>query len=650
MRSFYPRTAIAAFLLFAASLLAIYGLSAPSQAAPTAEQRTEIQRISTEIRKAGNFFRQKKYRESAEVVRAAQADLDNLAEAAAGDLSIYRLVKPLYDSLSKAHALLELEGFELLPLNVPEEPEAAPPMPRTPRNAPNAPPAGNEVSFTRQVAPILLTKCGNCHTTNSRGEFNTGTFANLSRGAGGNRVVVPGDGEGSRLVEVIESGDMPRGGQRVSPQELALLKRWIAEGAKFDGNDQNAPLANLQAGAAPMPADPMMAAPMPIAAERPKGTETVSYALEVAPILAANCLDCHGMNQPRAGLSLANFERLLRGGDSGAMIAPGNPDTSLLVQKLKGTADGARMPMNRPPLPTDQIAKIETWIREGAKFDGPQPGMATEQVAALARATAASPEELSAERQQSALARWNKTIPGGAAPQQVATDHFLLLGNVGDATLANIGKEAEAQLERVRQILKIDESEPFLRGRMTLFVFEQRYDYSEFGQMTEQRQLPREWRGHWNYTIIDAYAAFVPPRGDEYALDALLAHQIAGVYVASQGQAPRWLAEGVGRVVAERVNNKDARVTQWKDQLPSIIPRMARPDDGIMNKLSPEDGDVANYSLADSLLSNARGFQQLLKSLKQGQDFDAAFMAAYRQTPAQAADAWYRKAAARRGR
>ena len=60
--------------------------------------------------------------------------------------------------------------------------------------------------------------------------------------------------------------------------------------------------------------------------------------------------------------------------------------------------------------------------------------------------------------------------------------------------------------------------------------------------MLEHREIPAESRGHWYYDIVDAYAAIVPPKNGEYALDVLLAQEIAAIYVANQGNVPHWFA------------------------------------------------------------------------------------------------------------
>ena len=95
----------------------------------------------------------------------------------------------------------------------------------------------DKISFTKQVAPVLVTRCGNCHVQRTRGDLSMASYAELIKGGKNGIIVQPGSGKGSRLYEVIESGDMPRGGGTVLPEELALLVRWIDEGAVFDGRN-----------------------------------------------------------------------------------------------------------------------------------------------------------------------------------------------------------------------------------------------------------------------------------------------------------------------------------------------------------------------------------------------------------------------------
>jgi len=103
------------------------------------------------------------------------------------------------------------------------------------------------------------------------------------------------------------------------------------------------------------------------------GAQTVSYSRDIAPILAMHCHLCHGANPESAagGLSTRTWADLKRGGNLGAVVVPGNPVQSPLLQFIDGSRGEAhRMPLGGRPLTQAQIASIERWIREGAADDG----------------------------------------------------------------------------------------------------------------------------------------------------------------------------------------------------------------------------------------------------------------------------------------
>lgn len=113
-----------------------------------------------------------------------------------------------------------------------------------------APAAAEPVSFKRDVAPVLLNNCLACHgPKKAEGGYRIDTFE---------RVVVAGDStlpgfvakdlEGSEAFRRIVSTDtaerMPLDGDPVPQHDVELMKRWIEEGAVFDGPDPKAPLAS----------------------------------------------------------------------------------------------------------------------------------------------------------------------------------------------------------------------------------------------------------------------------------------------------------------------------------------------------------------------------------------------------------------------
>lgn len=621
------QTAIVVFVMVALS-----GAQA-AWSAPTPKQREESRELGQAITKAGTLFKDGKFKEAADILKDVQSRMDKLV--ADGGKDVVPLVDPLFAKLERAHALLELEGITLPPLKKPvAEAPATKPAPGAP-----AVPAGKngEVSFVTHVAPLLISKCGRCHVQDAKGMFSMANFAALMKGPAAGKVIFPGDPSGSRLIEVIESGDMPRGGLKITAEEMAVLKKWIQDGAKFDGKNDQDTLTALAPGAKPTDAPKLdvMAA---------TGNETISFSRDIAPILANNCTGCHGARQPRDNFSLLTFQALLRGGDSGAPIVPGKPAESLLIKKIQGTGGGQRMPVGRPPLTTEIVAKLEKWIEEGAKFDAADPGQELSQVAAIARAMGATHDQLSADRAKLADENWRLGMPG-IASSRFESANFLVLGNVGDNTLSAIGASAESLAPKVARIFRAPEDKPLIKGRMTLFVFSDRYSYSEFGQMVEKRQIPKEWRGHWRFSTVDSYGAVVPSRTNDYSLDTLVAQQLGGAYIASLGRIPRWFSEGSGRVCAAKIDPADSRVVAWNEGVPSVFGALTTPEAFLKGDLPPEVSEIGYYSFVNFLMSNGKAYPKLIEALQKGVKFDPAFSAAYGGSPEQLAAQWVKKPA-----
>jgi mono/diheme cytochrome c family protein len=106
--------------------------------------------------------------------------------------------------------------------------------------------------------------------------------------------------------------------------------------------------------------------------KRPAGTGGAgggAFERDVAPVLAARCLGCHGANNPRANLRIDTFAGIVQGGDSGAFVVPGKPEESSLVARITASGD-QRMPKNGAALSDDQIKKISDWVAAGAKYTG----------------------------------------------------------------------------------------------------------------------------------------------------------------------------------------------------------------------------------------------------------------------------------------
>jgi mono/diheme cytochrome c family protein len=103
--------------------------------------------------------------------------------------------------------------------------------------------AAEPPEFEREIAPILVTHCLDCHQPNKRsGELDLSTLAGLLKGGEQGAAITPGKPAASLLVERIEAGEMPppdaKEALTLSKAQMELLRAWIAAGAIWPKNRQ----------------------------------------------------------------------------------------------------------------------------------------------------------------------------------------------------------------------------------------------------------------------------------------------------------------------------------------------------------------------------------------------------------------------------
>src|SRR3954452_12335640 len=94
----------------------------------------------------------------------------------------------------------------------------------------------------------------------------------------------------------------------------------------------------------------------------------VDFVKDIQPIFQQSCYKCHGAEKHKGELRLDAKPLALKGGTTGPLLEAGHGDRSLLVQRLLGVGDEARMPLKADPLPPAQIALVKAWIDQGAKW------------------------------------------------------------------------------------------------------------------------------------------------------------------------------------------------------------------------------------------------------------------------------------------
>src|ERR1041385_7709773 len=89
-------------------------------------------------------------------------------------------------------------------------------------------------TFEKDIRPILKAHCFDCHGEGEklRGGLDLRLRRLILKGGDDGPVLVPGKPERSPLFKLVHSGEMPKRDKKLSRDEVALIKRWIATGAK----------------------------------------------------------------------------------------------------------------------------------------------------------------------------------------------------------------------------------------------------------------------------------------------------------------------------------------------------------------------------------------------------------------------------------
>ena len=135
----------------------------------------------------------------------------------------------------------------------------------------------------------------------------------------------------------------------------------------------------------PAQAAPSSAHPTPLAHPRPiafglalllgaaglraaglKPADLEFFETRIRPVLVAECYECHDAKKQKGDLRLDHREALLKGGEEGPAIVPGDAKRSLLLQSMDHSHETLRMPKKRPKLDAKIIADFAEWVSRGA--------------------------------------------------------------------------------------------------------------------------------------------------------------------------------------------------------------------------------------------------------------------------------------------
>ncbi len=395
----------------------------------------------------------------------------------------------------------------------------------------------------------------------------------------------------------------------------------------------------------------------------------VTFSQEIAPILVANCVGCHsgdGRGLTKGKLDLSTFEKLQTGTPDHKVVTPGSPQESSLVLRIKGE-ETPRMPQgNNRVLADEAIARIEQWVKEGARLDSgidPKKPMAS---------YAASPEQVRRaqiarlpveERNKAVVAagqdRFKKANPK-LKPDIVPSEHFMLFGNMARERSVSTLKVLETQHGHLKYFLGAAATN--WSERVGVYVFGTRKDFIEFVRSVENRELEPDESTTGNFTIPEPYVAAVDPAGgqkeepgapkrrprsrrsedgapgglaSDRTLNGLLTEAVGSAAVKSAGNPPRWLVAGIGSFLASRVEPNSRHYNQLRQTAFANWQQgwatKANEALGGSEQITVDSLNAIGFALVEAMMSGMReGFPAFVSGMLQGgEKLDDVLMKVY---------------------
>jgi cytochrome c553 len=490
-------------------------------------------------------------------------------------------------------------------------------------------------SFEKDVAPILVKHCLRCHGEEARGGLRFDTFQGIVDGCNG-KLVVPSNPAGSMLLMRVTAAPdqrMPKGGKALSQEEIRALTSWIAAGAKFEGNNA-IPLSELAVDSKKPDAAPVQIA-------RATGNEKVSFTRDIAPFMVNLCLNCHSGRNPRAGFSLETFENLMRGGKSGRVVLPGNTKDSRLWQ-LAGEQEPLKMPPGQALLTVTNWNNLRTWIEEGAKFDGENPKallrtlVPTDEEKRRREIENLSPEELTLRRKERAAELWTTAFTN-EQPQLHQSASFFVAGNATAERLKEIADWAEEEASLLAKVFHVADA-PLWKGRLIIFVFKDKFSYTEFCQSNERREPLADQTGHARVTaaLDEAYVAQLDlgdgQSDDEAGMRLVLSSRLAEAFLQRFGKKlPRFVTSGTGLALAGRGDPKNGYLKALGQKAARSVAELDKPQDVLADgTFSPNEVDAVAYALVAYMLKQGEPqYVKFVNLLLSGKSLDDALKTVY---------------------
>ncbi len=114
------------------------------------------------------------------------------------------------------------------------------------------------------------------------------------------------------------------------------------------------------------------------AAEPTKAEQEAFFEKHVRPVLVEKCQSCHGKEKQWAELRLDSRKSMIKGGESGPAIVPGDATQSMIIAAIRHSDEASEMPPEEDKLADEHIANLTRWIEMGAYW--PESDVVEEEV------------------------------------------------------------------------------------------------------------------------------------------------------------------------------------------------------------------------------------------------------------------------------
>lgn len=297
----------------------------------------------------------------------------------------------------------------------------------------------------------------------------------------------------------------------------------------------------------------------------------VSFKRDVAPILANVCARCHNANNASGQFDATTYTSFK------AQLVPGKPDDSHVLKLVTGKAEPAMPRGGQTRFSKEWADTWAAWIRQGAKFDGPNPDapIATYLIdfeAQRRESIAKMPvDDLARLRRSQAQRQIGIARPNRAA-RFIESPHLLIHAAMATAEAEYVATLAEATIEELAKRFGAETVAATMRGKFALFVFDERADFVAFCNTVDRYSPEPADYGHVVLSLEDRHASIWVDRQSDQ-VDERVAEFVALGFLRQlgQGQLPPWASHGYAKFLARSLDDRGSGTRRTNARLTQLL-------------------------------------------------------------------------------